>query len=108
MSAAETPEQTTHPVPAPAETGATPPAAARKASDQPIPVWPDGVLAMLAAGTLLAIAYRHRGYLERQCNAARRAVEEFQRHGGIDDLTAVTRQVADFARGVLGGEERRS
>jgi hypothetical protein len=68
-------------------------------TDRPIPIWPEGVLAVAAGVTLAVIAFRHRTWIQRRMTEAQRAVEEFQRQGGIEDLTQVARQAADMLRG---------
>jgi len=67
-------------------------------TDRPIPVWPEGVLAVVAGVTLLVIGLRHRVYLQRKVQEAQRAVEEFQRQGGLDDLTQVAKQAGEFLK----------
>jgi hypothetical protein len=71
-------------------------------SDSPVPLWPEGVLAVVAGVTLLVIALRHRTFLQRKVNEAQRALEEFQRQGGLDDLTHVARQASEFLKGAGG------
>jgi hypothetical protein len=75
------------------------PAARASTAEQPIPLWPEGVLAVAACVTLLVIGLRHRIYLQRKAREIQRAVEEFQRQGGVEDLTHVARQAADFLKG---------
>jgi hypothetical protein len=68
-------------------------------TDTPIPLWPEGVLAVLASAVLVAIGLRHRVFLQRKATEVQRAVEEFQRQGGIEDLTQVARQASEFLQG---------
>ncbi len=68
-------------------------------TDQPIPIWPEGVIAAVAGAALLVIGLRHRTWLQRKAMDAQRAVEEFQRHGGLEDLTQVARQAQEFLKG---------
>ena len=68
-------------------------------TDRPVPVWPEGVLAIAACATLLVIALRHRTWIQRKVTEAQRVVEEFQRQGGVEDLTQVARQAAEMLRG---------
>lgn len=68
-------------------------------TDRPIPLWPEGVVAVVAGITLLVIGLRHRTYLERKAREVQRAVEEFQRQGGVEDLTQVARQASEFIKG---------
>jgi hypothetical protein len=70
--------------------------AASHPANAPIPVWPDGVLAVAAGFTLLAIGLRHRYYLQRKAREMQRVVEEFQRQGGLDELRQVARQASEF------------
>ncbi len=93
---------------APEETGAAAPMAPAQPAlpattgdktDRPIPLWPEGVLVAAATATLVVIGLRHRTYLHRKYTECRRAVEEFQRQGGLDDLQAVARQASDLLRG---------
>src|SRR2546426_281304 len=72
-------------------------------TDRPIPVWPEGVLALAAGITLLVIGLRHRMYLQRKGQELQRAVEEFQRHGGMEDLTQVARQAGELLKGATTG-----
>ena len=71
-------------------------------SDRPIPIWPEGVLAVAAGITLLVIALRHRVYLQRKVSEVQRALEEFQRQGGLDELTHVARQASEMLNGGEG------
>lgn len=71
-------------------------------TDRPVPLWPEGVVAAVAGIALLVIGLRHRTYLERKAKEAQRAVEEFQRHGGMEDLTQVAKQAVEYFRGATG------
>ena len=71
-------------------------------AEQPIPLWPEGVLAVVAGITLLVIGLRHRVYLQRKAQELQRAVEEFQRQGGMEDLSHVAKQAGDFLKGTTG------
>lgn len=71
-------------------------------SDRPIPVWPDGVLLFGAIVTALCIGLRHRAYLERKFHSTRRALEEFQAHGGVDEVTHIAQSAAELLRGATG------
>jgi hypothetical protein len=68
-------------------------------TDRPIPLWPEGVLVVAAGVTLLVVALRHRTWVRRKFGEAQRAVEEFQKQGGIDDVVQVARQAVEFVRG---------
>jgi len=68
-------------------------------TDRPLAFWPEGVLVAAAAITLLVIALRHRTYLERKAREVQAAVDEFQRQGGIDDITQVAKQATEFLKG---------
>jgi cytoskeletal protein RodZ len=68
-------------------------------TDRPIPIWPEGVLAAAACVTLAVICFRHRTWLQRKVEEGQRALAEFQRHGGVEDLTQVAKQAADFLKG---------
>lgn len=75
------------------------PRTARDSTDRPIPVWPEGVAAVLAGITLLVIGLRHRTWLQRKGMEAQRAVSEFQKHGGLDELTQVAQHASDLLKG---------
>lgn len=68
-------------------------------ANRPIPLWPEGMLAVTAVITLVVIGVRHRFWLQKKAAEAQRAVEEFQRHGGLDELTQMARQASDFLKG---------
>lgn len=68
-------------------------------TDRPIPLWPDGVVAVAAGIALTIICLRHRVWLQRKVEEGQRMVAEFQRQGGVEDLTQVARQAADFLKG---------
>lgn len=67
-------------------------------TDQPISLWPEGVIAAVAGVTLLVIGLKHRTWIQRKVAEGQRAVEEFQRHGGLEDLTQVARQASEFIK----------
>jgi hypothetical protein len=75
-------------------------------TDKPIPVWPDGVLLFTAIVTTLCIGLRHRAYLERKFYSTRRAIEEFQAHGGVDEVTHIARSAAELLRGATGKDAK--
>jgi len=68
-------------------------------TDRPIPLWPEGVLALAAGVTLLIIGLRHRTWLQRKADEGQRMVAEFQRQGGLEDLTQVARQAGELLKG---------
>lgn len=68
-------------------------------TDRPIPLWPEGVLAVAAGITLLVIGLRHRTYLQRKAMEMQRAVEEFQRHGGMEEIRHVAQQATEMFKG---------
>jgi hypothetical protein len=68
-------------------------------TDQPIPIWPEGALALAAGIVLAAIAFRHRKYIGRKALDVQRMAQEFQRQGGIDDLQAIARQATELFKG---------
>jgi hypothetical protein len=68
-------------------------------TDTPIPVWPEGVVAVAAGIALLVIGLRHRTWLQRKGREAQRALAEFQRQGGLDELGQVARQAAELVKG---------
>ncbi len=70
-----------------------------EATDRPIAVWPEGVLAVVAGVTLVVIGLRHRVWIQRKVRDAQRVVEEFQRQGGVDELVQVARQASDLIKG---------
>jgi hypothetical protein len=78
------------PIPVPVRTDPT---------DRPIPLWPEGVLVAAAGITLLIIGLRHRTWLQRKADEAQRMVAEFQRQGGLEDLTQVARQAGELLKG---------
>ena len=81
---------------APAETSSV---AAYDGTDTPIPLWPEGVLVVLAGITLLVVGMRHRTYIQRKVTECQRALDEFQRQGGLDDVQQVARQASEFLKG---------
>jgi hypothetical protein len=68
-------------------------------TDRPIPLWPEGVLVVASALTLVVIGLRHRAYLQRKVTETQRCLEEFQRQGGLDDLQQVVNQASTFLKG---------
>jgi hypothetical protein len=83
----------------PTAAAATPVAAVTDPTDRPIPLWPEGVLVLAAGVTLLIVGLRHRVWIQKKVNECQRAVDEFQRHGGLDELTQVARQAGEMLRG---------
>jgi len=75
-------------------------------TDKPIPIWPDGVLLFTAVVTALCIGLRHRAYLERKFYSTRRAIEEFQAHGGVDEVTHIAKSAAELLRGATNGDAK--
>ncbi|MGV3724393.1 MAG: hypothetical protein ACO1SX_26145 [Actinomycetota bacterium] len=67
-------------------------------TDRPIPLWPEGVVAVAAGIALTIICLRHRTWLQRKVEEGQRMVAEFQRQGGVEDLTQVAKQAADFLK----------
>jgi hypothetical protein len=68
-------------------------------TDRPIPLWPEGVLAVAAGVTLLIIGLRHRTWIQRKVDEGQRMVAEFQRQGGLEDLTQVAKQAGELLKG---------
>lgn len=68
-------------------------------TDRPIPLWPEGALVATAAVTLLIIGLRHRTWIQRKVDEGQRMVAEFQRQGGLEDLTQVARQAGELLKG---------
>jgi hypothetical protein len=68
-------------------------------TDRPIPLWPEGALVVAAGVALLVIGLRHRAWIQRKVDEGQRMVAEFQRQGGMDDLSQVARQAADLFKG---------
>ena len=71
-------------------------------TDAPIPIWPEGVVALLAGLTLLVIGLRHRTWIQKKSGEVQRAVSEFQRQGGLDELTQVAQHAAELLKGSKG------
>lgn len=71
-------------------------------TDQPIPLFPEGVLAVLAGVTLLVIGLRHRTWLQRKGQEVQRAVSEFQKQGGLDELTQVAQHASELLKSSRG------
>ena len=71
----------------------------RDATDTPIPLWPEGVIALCAGLALLMIAVRHRVYLQRKVAQGQRMADEFQRQGGMEEVQQVARQAMELLRG---------
>lgn len=65
-------------------------------TDRPIPVWPEGVLALAAGAILLFVGMRHRDYLARKVREAQRAVDTFQQQGALDDVAHLAKQAASL------------
>ena len=68
-------------------------------TDYPIPIWPEGILALAAGVTLLVIGLRHRTWLQRKGQEVERTVGEFRKHGGLDELTQVARHATELFKG---------
>jgi hypothetical protein len=68
-------------------------------TDTPIPLWPEGVLAVIAGVTLLVIGMRHRTWIQRKSGEVQRTVSEFQKQGGLDELTQVAQHAAELVKG---------
>ena len=68
-------------------------------TDTPIPIWPEGVLALAAGVVLLVIGLRHRTWLQRKGQEVERTVGEFRKHGGLDELAQVARHATDLFKG---------
>jgi hypothetical protein len=83
----------------PSTSTAVVPVASEEATDSPIPLWPEGVLAVVAGVTLVVIGLRHRVWIQRKVRDAQRVVDEFQRQGGVDELVQVARQATDLIKG---------
>nr|AQQ74439.1 hypothetical protein [uncultured bacterium] len=91
------------PTAAPTRSNAVPEVAAPlDSTDHPIPLWPEGVVAVVAGIALVVIALRHHTWIQRKAGEAQRAVEEFQKQGGLDDLTHMARQASQLLKGNEG------
>lgn len=66
-------------------------------SEQP-PSAGESVFLVLTVVALGIIAFRHRGWLMRKVDDGRHLVEEFQKHGGVEELAKIARQAAEFLR----------
>ena len=71
-------------------------------TDRPIPVWPEGVLAVIAAALLLAIGFRHRTWITRKVQDCQRTVNEFQKHGGLEEITQVAQHASELLKSAKG------
>jgi hypothetical protein len=60
------------------------------------------VLVAAAGITLLVIGLRHRVWIQRKVTETQRMVEEFQRHGGLEDLKQVAKQASELVKGATG------
>lgn len=80
-------------------TAVTPASTTVDPTDRPIPLWPEGVLVVASALTLVVIGLRHRAYIQRKVTETQRCLEEFQRQGGLDDLQQVVNQASTFLKG---------
>jgi hypothetical protein len=67
-------------------------------TDRPIPLWPEGALALAAGLVLLAIGLKHRTWLTRKAKEVQRAAEEFQRQGGVEGLSQVAQNATELLR----------
>lgn len=74
----------------------------RDTTDKPIPVWPDGVVAVAAIAVLAYVGIRHRTWITRKVGECQRAVDEFQRQGGADELGQLAKTAVDFFKGAKG------
>jgi hypothetical protein len=73
--------------------------AATDSTDRPIPLWPEGVVALVAGIALLVVGLRHRVYLQRKGKEVQHLVNEFQRQGGLDELKQMAQQASEFLKG---------
>jgi hypothetical protein len=85
----------------PSTVPATPPAR-RDPTDKPIPVWPDGVVAVAAIAVLAYVCVRHRTWITRKVGECQRAVDEFQRQGGAEELGQLAKTAVEFFKGAKG------
>src|SRR5690348_10604230 len=91
------------PTSAPARSGSSPDSAAPlDSTDRPIPLWPEGMVAVVAGIALIVIGLKHRTWIQRKAGEAQRAVEEFQKQGGLDDLTQMAKQAGQLLKGSDG------
>src|SRR4051794_778361 len=68
-------------------------------TDRPIPLWPEGVLMVAAGIVLIAVGLKHRVFLQRKYQELKRAADEFQRQGGLEDLAQVAKQAQELLKG---------
>ncbi len=64
--------------------------------DRPIPLWPEGVVALAAGAALIYIGLRHRVWIQKRVADAQRAVETFQEGGAIEDIRVLAKRATDF------------
>lgn len=80
----------------PAAVDAPPRSVTPSRADQPISLWPEGVVAGIALITIGLVAYQHRRYLRRKYLEAKRLLDEFQKHGGLEELQVLARRAGDL------------
>lgn len=68
-------------------------------TDRPIPIWPEGVVAGVAVLTLVVIGLKHRTWIRRKVEECERAVQEFQKHGGLEELSRIARNAGELVKG---------
>ena len=71
-------------------------AAKKHPTDRPMPLWPEGFVAIGALAALVFVGLRHRVWLQRKFNEAKRAADEFQKHGGTEEISQLARMAGDF------------
>lgn len=71
-------------------------------TDRPIPVWPEGVVAVVATLALIVIGLKHRTWLQKKGREVQSAVQEFQKHGGLTELTEVAQHASELLKGSKG------
>ncbi len=86
-------DPTTVPAPRPAR---------RDTSDEPIGIWPEGVVAIAAIAVQAYVGIRHRTWITRKVGECQRAVDEFQRQGGAEELGQLAKTAVDFFKGAKG------
>ncbi len=72
------------------------PTTASEPTDRPIPLWPEGVVALAAGAALICIGLRHRVWIQKKLADAQRAVETFQEGGAIEDIRVLAKRATDF------------
>jgi hypothetical protein len=76
--------------------------ARRDPTNEPIEIWPEGVVAIAAIAILAYVGIRHRTWIQRKCGECQRAVDEFQRQGGAEELGQLAKTAVDFFKGAKG------